>query len=95
MSVSTDDINKVAVLARIKVTDAEVPRITQGINDVLALIDKMQAVNTDNIEALANPHDAMQRLRTDIVTAHDQRELLMQNAPATEDGLFLVPKVID
>lgn len=95
MSVNENDIQKVATLARIAIDEPQVPAITQGINDVLQLIDQMQNVNTDNIEPLANPHDAVQRLRDDVVSADDQRERLMQNAPAQEQGLFLVPKVID
>lgn len=95
MSVNENDIHKVATLARIAIDEQQVPTITQGINDVLQLIDQMQNVDTQNIEPLANPHDATQRLREDKVTAQNQREKLMQNAPAQEQGLFLVPKVID
>ncbi len=95
MSISRDTIAKVAHLARINLSDEEIPKITQSISDILALIDKMQAANTTNIEPLANPHDAIQRLREDAVTAIDEREKLLKNAPASEDGLFLVPKVIE
>jgi aspartyl-tRNA(Asn)/glutamyl-tRNA(Gln) amidotransferase subunit C len=95
MSVSLDDINKVAKLARIDISEQEINTVTDGINSVLSLIDKMQTVDTDNIEPLANPHDATQRLRDDVVTTHNEREKLMANAPAAEQGLFLVPKVID
>ena len=95
MSVSTHDIEKVAKLARIQITDSHIPEVTNSINQVLGLIDKMSQVDTAAVEPLANPHDATQTLREDKVTASNQRELLMQNAPASEQGLFLVPKVIE
>jgi aspartyl-tRNA(Asn)/glutamyl-tRNA(Gln) amidotransferase subunit C len=95
MSISRDTIAKVAHLARINLSDEEIPKITQSISDILGLIDKMQAVDTTNVEPLANPHDATQRLREDEVTAINEREKLLKNAPASENGLFLVPKVIE
>lgn len=95
MSITKDDITKVALLARIQVSDEAIPRVTGSINEILALVDKMQQIDTRDIEPLANPHDAIQRLRDDIVTTRNERELLLQNAPAAENGLFLVPKVID
>ncbi len=95
MSVDANDIEKVATLARIQITDDQIPEVTNSINTVLGLIDKMQAVDTSSVEPLANPHDALQTLRADEVTAVNERDKLMSNAPATEDGLFLVPKVIE
>ncbi len=95
MSVTKDDITKVAYLARMQVSDEQVPKITESINEILTLVDKMQTVDTSSVEPLANPHDAIQRLREDEVTAVNERDKLMQNAPASEAGLFLVPKVIE
>ncbi len=95
MSVDANDIEKVATLARIQITDDQIPEVTNSINTVLGLIDKMQAVDTSSVEPLANPHDSLQPLRADEVTAVNERDILMSNAPATEDGLFLVPKVIE
>lgn len=95
MSVDANDIEKVATLARIQITDDQIPEVTNSINTVLGLIDKMQAVDTSSIEPLANPHDALQTLRADKVTAVNECDKLMSNAPATGDGLFLVPKVIE
>lgn len=95
MSISKNDITKVAMLARIRVSDEEIPKVTNSINEILALVGRMQQLDTRDIEPLANPHDAIQRLREDIVTATNERELLLQNAPESENGLFLVPKVID
>ena len=65
------------------------------LNGILALVDEMQAVDTNGIEPMAHPQDARQRLREDVVTDRDQRALYQSVAPATEDGLYLVPKVIE
>ncbi|CAA0081158.1 Glutamyl-tRNA(Gln) amidotransferase subunit C [BD1-7 clade bacterium] len=95
MSVTKDDIAKVAHLARIRIEDSQVPAVTDSINEILALVDQMQQVDTSQIEPLANPHDAVQILRTDEVTAVNQRDKLLANAPNSEAGLFLVPQVIE
>ncbi len=95
MSVSKDDIAKVAKLARIQINDDQVPQITQGINEILNLVDKMAEADTSDIKPLANPHDATQRLREDEVTAINERDKLLANAPESDSGLFLVPKVIE
>ena len=58
-------------------------------------VDQLQSVDTDNVAPMAHPMDVCQRLRPDIITEKDQRERLQAMAPAIEDGLFLVPKVID
>ena len=95
MAVDRSDIEKIATLARIKLDENSIPEITSSICDILALVDKMQSVNTDDIEPMAHPLDATQRLRCDKVTEEDQREAFQQIAPQTEDGLYLVPKVIE
>ena len=95
MSLNQNDIEKLAVLARINISNEESQKITDRIGSVLELIDELQATNTDGIEPMSHPMDAVQTLRSDVVTETDQREKLMSNAPAAEEGLFLVPKVID
>ncbi|MGB0964834.1 MAG: Asp-tRNA(Asn)/Glu-tRNA(Gln) amidotransferase subunit GatC [Litorivicinus sp.] len=95
MSLSTDEVRHVARLARLAVDDAAVPEIANKLNGVLELLDTMQALDTQGVEPLTNPLDRTQVLRADAVTEPNQRETLMQNAPAAKDGLFLVPKVID
>ncbi|NRB37643.1 MAG: Asp-tRNA(Asn)/Glu-tRNA(Gln) amidotransferase subunit GatC [Pseudomonadales bacterium] len=95
MSVTKDDIAKVAKLARIQIDAEQVPEITHGINEILSLVDKMQQADTTHVKPLANPHDATQRLRADEVTAINERDKLMANAPESDSGLFLVPKVIE
>jgi aspartyl-tRNA(Asn)/glutamyl-tRNA(Gln) amidotransferase subunit C len=95
MSITRADVEKVAHLARIAVTEANIAATTERLANVLAMVDQLQAVNTTSIAPLAHPFDAVQRLRRDIVTETNQRDLLLQNAPVTQDGLFLVPKVIE
>ena len=95
MSLEQSDIAKLARLARIRITEESSEELRQRIGDILGMIDTMQAVDTQAIEPMASPHDASQRLRADVVTETDQREHFQRIAPSTEDGLYLVPKVID
>tara|TARA_R110001583_G_scaffold120952_1_gene272240 strand:+ start:135 stop:422 length:288 start_codon:yes stop_codon:yes gene_type:complete len=95
MSLDQNEISKLARLARISVADSETAELSQRIGDILNMVDVMQAVDTQNVVAIANPHDAVQRLRTDEVTEVDQREHFQTIAPKTEDGLYLVPQVIE
>jgi aspartyl-tRNA(Asn)/glutamyl-tRNA(Gln) amidotransferase subunit C len=95
MSLNNNDIRKLATLARIQVDDAIIGDVANKISDILAMVDQMQAQDTDSIEPMANPLDAVQRLRRDEVTERNQREAFQAIAPATENGLYLVPKVID
>lgn len=95
MSLDNNDIRKLAILARIQVDDAIIGDVAGKISDILAMVDQMQAQDTDSIEPMANPLDAVQRLRPDEVTESNQREAFQAIAPATENGLYLVPKVID
>lgn len=95
MSVSLSDIEKIAELARLRLEEHTLAEVTQSITDILALVDQMQAVDTRDIEPMANPQDAVQRLRADAVTEPNERAAFQKIAPAVEDGLYLVPKVIE
>jgi aspartyl-tRNA(Asn)/glutamyl-tRNA(Gln) amidotransferase subunit C len=95
MALNNADILKIAKLARLQVDDQQADDYANSITSILDLIDEMQAVNTDGIEPLSNPLDAHQRLRADEVTAINKRDEFMAIAPASEAGLFLVPKVIE
>lgn len=95
MSVTRDDIEKVANLARIGITEDNIAATTDSINSVLGLIDQLQAADTTDISPMAHPLDVHQRLRADEVSETNQREAFQAIAPATENGLFLVPKVIE
>ena len=95
MSVEKSDIEKLSQLARINISTDVADIVTNRINEVLNMVDELQSIDTTDIEPMAHPQDAVQRLRADKISETDQRALLMNNAPAQEDGLFLVPKVID
>ena len=95
MSVGPEDINKIAHLARLHIEDDKIEKISQDITNILSLVDQLQSADTSDIEPMAHPMDAIQILRPDVVTETNKREKLQANAPATEDGLFLVPKVIE
>jgi aspartyl-tRNA(Asn)/glutamyl-tRNA(Gln) amidotransferase subunit C len=99
MELHPDDLKRIARLARIAVSDAEIAPLQAQLNGIFALIDELQAVDTQGLEPLAHPLDIVQhlpqRLREDRVTELDQRSANMANAPASENGLFLVPKVIE
>ncbi|MDO8696940.1 MAG: Asp-tRNA(Asn)/Glu-tRNA(Gln) amidotransferase subunit GatC [Pseudomonas sp.] len=95
MALERCDVEKIAHLARIGLNEADIPRTTATLNNILGLIDAMQAVDTTGIEPLAHPLEATQRLRADQVTETNQREAYQAIAPAVEAGLFLVPKVIE
>ena len=95
MSISQAEIIKVAHLARLAIPEQHLEGYTHTISDILNLVAQMNAVNTDGIEPLSNPLDAVQLLREDKVTETDQREVYQSVAPRVEDGLYLVPKVIE
>lgn len=95
MSISEQDLARVAELARIRLDEATVTEVTRRISDILAMIDQMAAVDTSGIAPMANPLDATQRLRADQITEADQRERFLAIAPLSEEGLYLVPRVIE
>ena len=95
MAVTPADIEKVAKLARIGLSGNEIDPLTQRLNSVLTLIDQLQSIDTDGLEPMANPFDASQRLREDKVTEGNLRDEFQSIAPATEQGLYLVPKVVE
>ncbi|MEE9101427.1 Asp-tRNA(Asn)/Glu-tRNA(Gln) amidotransferase subunit GatC [Pseudomonas sp. QE6] len=95
MALERSDVEKIAHLARLGLEEADISRTTDTLNNILGLIDAMQAVDTDGVEPLAHPLEATQRLRADAVTEENRRDAYQAIAPAVEDGLYLVPKVIE
>jgi len=95
MAIAHDEIEKIAELARIRISNEQIGQVTQRIAEILQMVDQLQAVDTSDVEPMANPLDAIARLRADEVTESDRREAFQAIAPAVENGLYLVPKVID
>lgn len=95
MSLEKEDVEKIAHLARLGISAADVPEYARNLSNILDLVEQMSAVDTSGVTPMAHPLDAQQRLRDDEVTEPNQRELFQQNAPQVEAGLFLVPKVIE
>lgn len=95
MAISRDEIEKVALLARIKTSDEEIRSLEANVGNILDLVDQLQSADTNQVEPLAHPLDAVAQLRDDTVTETDQRASFQRIAPATEDGLYLVPQVIE
>lgn len=95
MTFAQMDVKKVAALARLEVADEDVPTYERELASIFEMIQKIQDIDTSNIEPMSHPKDIELRLRPDQVTEPDQRAELQQIAPATENGLYLVPKVLD
>ena len=95
MAFDKSEVSKVAQLARLKVTEEEIDDIESRITDILLLIDQMQLVDTDSVVPMSHPLDGKQILRSDTVSEENNRDELQKLAPKVENGLFLVPKVIE
>ncbi len=95
MDVTEEVVRNIAELTQLKVNDDDIQKLSEGMQNILILADQMQAINTEGVEPVSNPLDASQRLRPDAVTEKNQRELFQSLAPATESGLYLVPRVVE
>jgi aspartyl-tRNA(Asn)/glutamyl-tRNA(Gln) amidotransferase subunit C len=95
MSLSLDDVKRIAYLARIAIDDKEAAAVLKQLSGIFALIEQMQAVDTTGIEPMSHAQDVVLRLRSDAVTEFDQHKLFQSIAPQVEAGLYLVPKVIE
>jgi aspartyl-tRNA(Asn)/glutamyl-tRNA(Gln) amidotransferase subunit C len=95
MVIDGDEIARIAHLARLEVNEASAERATRELANILEFVARMNAVDTDHVIPMAHPLDANQRLRADQITEIDQRSEFQAGAPAVENGLYLVPKVIE
>ena len=95
MSLDVTDVKRIAHLARIEVTEDEAKATLDKLSGILGLIEQMQAVDTTGIVPMSHSQDVVQRLREDVVTETNQRALFQSIAPAVDNGLYLVPKVIE
>lgn len=95
MSLDSTDVERIAHLARLAIDDTDIPGYAKNLSNILGLVEQMNAVDTDDVAPMAHPLDEVQRLREDVVTEQNQREHFQECAPKTEDGLYLVPQVIE
>jgi len=95
MKILLTDVNRIADLARIEIQTKEAEAVLSQLSNIFSLIEQMQAVDTTNIEPMSHAQDMNLRLRQNVITEKDQRELFQSIAPQVETGLYLVPKVIE
>ena len=95
MSLDAADVKKIAHLARLAVSEEDVPEYARNLSSILDLVEQMSAVDTSGVLPMAHPQEVSQRLRPDEVSEPNQRELFQGVAPQVENGLYLVPRVIE
>ena len=95
MSISTEQIEQVAYLARIQIGETEISALESKLSSILAMVDELQTADTEGITPMAHPLDATQRLRPDKVTEPNERDRFQKLAPEAENGLYLVPRVVE
>ena len=95
MSLTAQDVKKIAHLARLGIEADQIEHYAQDLSKVLELMTQMGQTDTQNIKPMAHPLDQIQRLRPDVVSETNQRDNFQSIAPQTEAGLYLVPKVIE
>ncbi|WP_311945246.1 Asp-tRNA(Asn)/Glu-tRNA(Gln) amidotransferase subunit GatC [Halomonas piscis] len=95
MALEQTHVRRAAQLARLDLSDAQALSFVDDLNRILEMVDQLQSVETDDVAPLMHPLDATQRLRADDVTEGNERERFQRLAPATEDGLYLVPRVVE
>ena len=95
MSIGEDELARIAELARLHIASHELPALGRRLDDILGMVATLQAADTDGVEPLSNPLDAHQPLRADVVTEENRRDEFQKLAPAVENGLYLVPRVVE
>lgn len=95
MSLGPADVEKIAHLARLAIDADDIPSYARDLSSILDLVDQMNAVDTSQVETMAHPLDMAQRMRADVPSEENQRDVFQAIAPQVEAGLYLVPKVIE
>lgn len=95
MSLGPSQVREIAHLARLAIDGNDIPAYAENLSRILDFVEQLSSIATNGVEPLAHPLEMPQRLRADTIEEHDQRELFQSIAPATQDGLYLVPKVIE
>lgn len=94
-TLTPQDIQKITELSKLELSAEKEPAVRNSLENILKLVEKMNAIDTSSVEPLAHPFDATQPLRADTVTEKNQRDLFQQNAPCVESGLYIVPKFVE
>jgi aspartyl-tRNA(Asn)/glutamyl-tRNA(Gln) amidotransferase subunit C len=95
VSLTKEQVQQVALLARLQLEDGEIDDVVDKLSRIVDFVDQLQAAPTDDVLPMAHPLNMTQRLRADDVTESDQRDFVQENAPSTERGYYLVPKVLE
>lgn len=95
MALTNDDIVYIAKLANLQLAETQVDQYKRELSQILEFVEQMNRVNVDHVEPMAHPQEMMQPMREDVVTEVDQRAKFQAIAPVTQNGLYLVPKVIE
>lgn len=95
MSLSKEQVEYIATLARLRLQDDEIADVVEKLSNIVDFVDQLQAAPTDDVVPMAHPLDMSQRLRADEIAESDQRDQVQKNAPSVEDGYYLVPRVIE
>ncbi|MEE4162025.1 MAG: Asp-tRNA(Asn)/Glu-tRNA(Gln) amidotransferase subunit GatC [Woeseiaceae bacterium] len=95
MSLDKDQVRHIALLARLDITDAEIPDTVDKLSKIVDFVDQLSRAPADGVVPMAHPLNATQRLRPDAVTETDERDRIQANAPSVDGGLYLVPRVIE
>ena len=95
MSLSKEQVEYIATLARLRLQDDEIADVVEKLSNIVDFVDQLQAAPTDDVVPMAHPLNMSQRLRADEITESDQRDQVQKNAPLVEDGYYLVPRVIE
>ena len=95
MSLDKDQVQHIAMLARLEIADAETNDVVDKLSRIVDFVDQLSQADTTDVVPMAHPLHAVQRLRADAVTESDERDEIQKNAPAVSEGLYLVPKVIE
>jgi aspartyl-tRNA(Asn)/glutamyl-tRNA(Gln) amidotransferase subunit C len=95
MSLDKSQVEKIAHLARLEIDPADIDQYATNLSNILDLVEQMSSADTEQVTPMAHPVEASQRLREDVVTETNQREKFQAIAPAVENGLYLVPRVIE
>ncbi len=95
VSLTRQQVEHIATLARLEFDEAEIPDFVDKLGSIVDFVDQLQQADTDSVEPMAHPLDQVQRLRPDEVTKSVDRDEYQKNAPAVDGGMYLVPKVIE